>query len=171
MILYFPSLQQTFKTITRTKESILQEKTGLYIISAAIAVLSMTGYQVFIKKIPGDVNPVVSVIAIYLVGLIVCVVLLPFFLPTNQIISQVQKIGWPQIIVGFTIVGIEIGFLLMYRSGWTLSTGYIMTSVAVNIALLLIGLLFFSEKLSAVNVTGVLLCIVGVAMVGFKPEA
>jgi multidrug transporter EmrE-like cation transporter len=83
----------------------------------------------------------------------------------------VQKIGWPQIIVGFTIVGIEIGFLLMYRSGWTLSTGYIMTSVAVNIALLLIGLLFFSEKLSAVNVTGVLLCIVGVAMVGFKPEA
>ncbi|MEY4730305.1 MAG: hypothetical protein RL020_1463, partial [Pseudomonadota bacterium] len=67
----------------------MQEKTGLYIISAAIAVLSMTGYQVFIKKIPGDVNPVVSVIAIYLVGLIVCVVLLPFFLPTNQIISQV----------------------------------------------------------------------------------
>jgi multidrug transporter EmrE-like cation transporter len=113
----------------------------------------------------------VSVIAIYLVGLLVCIVLLPFFLPTNQIIPHVQKIGWPQIIVGFAIVGIEIGFLLMYRSGWTLSTGYIMTSVAVNIGLLLIGLLFFGEKLSVVNVTGILLCIVGVAMVGFKPEA
>jgi hypothetical protein len=30
----------------------MQEKTGLYLISAAIAVLSMIGYQVFIKKNP-----------------------------------------------------------------------------------------------------------------------
>ncbi len=149
----------------------MQEKSGLYFISAAIAVLAMVGYQVFIKKIPADVNPLVSVIAIYLVGLIVCVALLPFFLPTNQFIVHAQKIGWPHIIVGFAIVGIEMGFLLMYRSGWTLSTGYIMTSVAVNITLLAIGLLFFSEALSTVNVVGILLCIAGVTMMGFKPEA
>ncbi len=149
----------------------MQEKTGLYLISAAIAVLSMVSYQVFIKKIPDDVNPVISVIAIYLVGLIICVALLPFFLPVDQFMAHAQKIGWPHLIVGFAIVGIEIGFLLMYRSGWTLSTGYIMTSVAVNIALLAIGMLFFSEKLSTVNIAGVLMCIVGVAMVGFKPDA
>ncbi len=149
----------------------MQEKTGLYLASAAIAMLSMVCYQVFIKKIPHDANPVVSVMAIYVVGLVLCAVLLPFFLNGNSISAEVQKISWPQIIVGFAIVGIEIGFLLMYRSGWTLSTGYIMTSVAVNAALLAIGLLFYNEQMSLINIAGVLLCIVGVAMVGFKQAA
>lgn len=149
----------------------MQDKTGPYLLSAAIAVLSMIAYQVFTKKIPTDINPVVSVIGVYLVGLLLTCALVPFFVPRGELILNAQKIGWAQIAIGVAIVGIEIGFLLMYRHGWSLSTGYIMTSVAVNIALMFIGVLFFREQLTPVNLLGLLLCIVGVAMVGYKADA
>jgi drug/metabolite transporter (DMT)-like permease len=149
----------------------MQEKTSLYLVSAAIAIISMIAYQIFTKKISADINPVVSVIGVYLVALLLTCALVPFFVPGGEFMQHAQKIGWAQIGVAVTIVGIEIGFLLMYRHGWSLSTGYIMTSVAVNIALMIIGVLFFREQLTPVNLLGLLLCIVGVAMVGFKADA
>lgn len=149
----------------------MQDKTGLYLISAAIAVLSMIAYQIFTKKIPADINPVVSVIGVYMIALLLTSALVPFFVPGGEFMQHAQKIGWAQIGVAVTIVGIEIGFLLMYRHGWSLSTGYIMTSVAVNIALMAVGLLFFREQLTPINLLGLLMCIAGVAMVGFKAGA
>jgi drug/metabolite transporter (DMT)-like permease len=142
----------------------MQEKTGLYLVSAAIAVISMIGYQIFTKKISADINPVVSVIGVYLVGLLLTCALVPFFVPRGELMLHAQKIGWAQIAIGVTIVGIKIGFLLMYRHGWSLSTGYI-------IALMIIGVLFFREQLTPINLFGLVLCIAGVAMVGYKADA
>jgi len=66
------------------------------------------------------------------------------------------------------IFGVEIGTLLAYRSGWQISLLSIMVNVVASLMLVLIGGIFFKEKLSLINLLGVVICIVGLVMVNFK---
>ena len=59
----------------------------------------------------------------------------------------------------------------MSRSGWDLSTGNIVTGAIINIALGFIGVFLLKEGLSYLNIAGVLLCIVGVILIGYKSSS
>jgi multidrug transporter EmrE-like cation transporter len=63
---------------------------------------------------------------------------------------------------------IELGFLLMYRYGWNLSTGNLVTGVFINVALVALGLGLLGEKLNAVNLVGIALSILGVALISYR---
>jgi multidrug transporter EmrE-like cation transporter len=43
-----------------------------------------------------------------------------------------------------------------------------MVNVVASLALVLIGLIFFKEKLSLINILGIVICIGGLVMVNFK---
>ena len=64
---------------------------------------------------------------------------------------------------------IELGFLLMYRYGWNLGTGNLVTGVFINLILVGLGVTLLGEKVSVVNAIGIALCILGVALVGYRP--
>lgn len=64
---------------------------------------------------------------------------------------------------------IELGYLLMYRYGWNLSTSNLITGVIINLTLIGIGVMLLGERLSLVNALGVALCILGVVLVGYRP--
>jgi multidrug transporter EmrE-like cation transporter len=64
---------------------------------------------------------------------------------------------------------IELGFLMMYRYGWNLSTGNIITGVVINLILVGLGVTLFDEKVSLINVSGIVLCILGVALISYHP--
>ena len=64
---------------------------------------------------------------------------------------------------------IELGFLLMYRYGWSLSTGNLVTGVFVNIILVGLGAALLGEKISLLNAVGIALCILGVALISIRP--
>ncbi|MEE3228659.1 MAG: hypothetical protein VX237_06115, partial [Chloroflexota bacterium] len=70
--------------------------------------------------------------------------------------------------MAISIILLDIGFILMYRNGWDISTGNLVTSIFTNIALLLIGALLIGDKATPTNLVGVLICIAGVAMIGYK---
>ena len=70
--------------------------------------------------------------------------------------------------MAISVILLDIGFILMYRNGWDISTGNLVTSVFTNIALLLIGALIIGDKATLTNIAGVLICIAGVAMIGYK---
>lgn len=141
-----------------------------FYISAVIATVGTIGYHNLVKKIPEAVDPVVSVIAIYIGVLILGVAILPVIYSGGRVTESLRQLGWVQIGIAVCIVLMELGFILMYRSGWKLSVGNIVTGVVINIVLMLIGILFLKEKLSMINMLGVLMCIVGVAMVGFRAD-
>jgi len=67
-----------------------------------------------------------------------------------------------------SVMMIELGFLLMYRYGWSLSTGNIVTGVFVNISLVGLGIALLGEKISPVNIIGIVLSILGVALISFR---
>lgn len=143
----------------------------MYYISAALAILGTVGYHTLVKKIPATIDPVVSIISIYLGVLILGIVLVPFVYSSQKIMSSVHQLGLVQFGIAICIMLMELGFILMYRSGWDLSTGNIVTGVFINIILLVIGIGILREHLNVVNILGVIVCLGGVAMIEYNIKA
>lgn len=138
--------------------------------SAAIAIMATVAYHFFVKKIPAGINPIVSIIGIYAVVLLLSIAILPFVVEKGAMIDSFRQLNWIQIVLAVVVFGMELGFLLMYRYGWDLSVGNVVTGVVINIVLMAIGVLFLRERLSTLNLVGLIMCIAGVAMVGYRPS-
>lgn len=131
----------------------------------ALVVAANIIYHISQKSIPHGVNPIVSTIVAYGVALIASIALYPFFADGQSMTNQLKEINWSTFAVGIAIVGIEVGFLLAYRIGWNVSFGAIFSNATATILLIPLGLLFFKEKISWVNLTGIALCIAGLWMI------
>lgn len=140
----------------------------IFYLSAALAIFATVGYHTFIKKISPDIHPLVSIVAIYIFVLVLSLAALPFVLTRQDIALHATKVGWVQLGVALAVIGMELGFLLMYRYGWDLSLGNVVTGVFINIVLATIGVVFLKEQLSVINMLGIVMCIAGVAMVGWR---
>lgn len=71
-------------------------------------------------------------------------------------------------ILGFAIVLLELGFLLAYRCGWNVGTASIISTVIVTLLLVPIGLIVFHEGISAKNIVGIILCVIGMIFMNLK---
>jgi len=110
-------------------------------------------------------NPFISLIITYITAIFFSLILLPLY-PTNiTFIGHFKLSLWPSVALGFAIVGLEIGFLLVYRSGWNISSASILSNIMVAIFLLPVGLLMYKESFTKTNVAGVILCIIGLILV------
>jgi len=136
----------------------------IFWLSIALVVGTNLVYHVAQKSIPADTHPLVSVFASYVIALVTTLLLFPFFPVRPSLGQAVRQLRWPTVAVGISIVGIEIGFLLAYRSGWRISLGSTVAAAAVAVLLIPTGLSLYGEKLSAANVAGIALCIAGLAL-------
>ncbi|MGL4611620.1 MAG: EamA family transporter [Trueperaceae bacterium] len=140
----------------------------MFYLSAVIAILGAAGYHFFVKRVPGTLNPLVNNIAVYLVVIVLCFALLPLFPIKDGLVNQLKQLSWLQVALAVTVAMIELGFLLMYRHGWNLSSGSLVTSVFVNVVLVVIGIGLLKESISAVNLLGIALSVVGVALISYR---
>jgi len=76
----------------------------------------------------------------------------------------VSNTNWAVFLLAFSIVGLEIGYLLAYRYGWNVSTAALLSNTCATMMLIPIGLLFFKETHSLINYMGIVICIVGIIM-------
>lgn len=136
----------------------------IYYFSAFIAILGATLYHFALKKLPIGINPIFNVTVIYLGAFLLSLAILPFFGGFQAIKTGYAQLNWVQIALILGVFMIELGFVLMYRAGWNLSTANLITGVAINIALLILGLWLFGEHLSVVKILGACLAIIGVAL-------
>ena len=80
-------------------------------------------------------------------------------------IGNVKSLNWANYVLGCAIIGLEGGYLYMYRLGWSLSVGPIVTYVFLAIALLVIGALFFHEHVGWRQIVGTILCLGGIVLI------
>ncbi len=76
-----------------------------------------------------------------------------------------RQLNWTAIALALAIIGLDLGFILLYRSGFEVSLGALVTQTAAAMLLVGIGLLVFREKLSLANGLGVALCLAGLWLV------
>ena len=140
----------------------------MFYLSAMVAVTGAVGYQFFVKRVPATPNPIVSVMAMYIVILVLGAILLPIFPAEGGFRYHLRQINWIQIALAVCVTMGQLGFLLMYRYGWNLSTGNIVTGVFVNIILVGLGVALLGEKMSLTNAIGIVCCILGVALISLR---
>ena len=63
---------------------------------------------------------------------------------------------------------VELGFLMMYRYGWNLGTGNLVTGVVINIILVGLGVTLLGEKVSIVNAIDIAFCLLGVLLISYR---
>lgn len=137
----------------------------LFYFSIILTILSNLLYHIFQKSISPNINPIFSLMVTYLTAFFTSALLLPFFPNSNSFLSSIKELNWASFALALAIIGLEVGFLLAYRSGWGVGLTAIFSNVAVTILLVPIGLLFFKEKINFSNITGVVICILGLILI------
>jgi len=138
---------------------------------ALALMLAITGqvlYHVTQKSVSAGAHPVVSLMAFYGVAALASLPLFLLFPVSGSLSEELGKLNWAVYAVGASIVLIEIGFLLVYRAGAELSSAFVLTSAAVTICTLLVGLLFFREAVSLTKLAGIALCLAGIGLISWK---
>ena len=83
----------------------------------------------------------------------------------HSLAPQFRELNWANFALGFAIIGLEGGFLWLYRCGWSVSVGPILSYTGLAVALLLLGALLFHEHVGWRQITGTVLCLAGIALV------
>ncbi len=141
---------------------------GLLYFSMLLTIGSSALYHFSQKWIPAGVHPIVSVIVTYTVSLTICLVLLLFMQPKEGFWQAVRQLNWASYVLALSLIGLEIGFLLVYRAGWNIGLAAVLVNVVASLILIPLALWVFHQKLSWVNVAGVLVCLVGLVMLNWK---
>ena len=141
---------------------------SIFYFSILLTIISNVLYHIFLKLLPSGIHPAVALIVAYGSALLVCALYLLFFPPAEGFLSSLRKISWVNVGVGLAITGLELGFILAYRAGWNISLAGIVSASAVAVILLPVGVLAFKERISPINLLGVVLCIGGLVLVNIR---
>ena len=140
----------------------------LFYFSIILTILSSALYHFVAKSTPANVNFTVSLLVTYSVAL--CTLLFTFFFFPIQgsLAAELKKLNWASIALAIAVVGIEFGFLLVYRSGWNLGIAAVLTNVVASLILLPVAIFVFKDKISWVNILGIFVCLAGLVMLNWK---
>jgi drug/metabolite transporter (DMT)-like permease len=133
-----------------------------------LTIVSVTFYQVFQKEISAQVNPFASLIITYLVAIIISLIFWWVYPGGVSILESIKSANYASYLLGITIVGIELGFLLIYRAGWKIGVANIFSSSVSAVLLLFIGMAVYREHLTLTKLLGIGLCIAGLMLLNRK---
>lgn len=137
----------------------------LFYLPVILMIVGTTTYHIAQKSVPGSVNPVFSLVINYLTALAGTFLLIPLYPARTAGAWSLRSVNWASVAVGVSIVGVELAVLLAYRSGWRVSLLSVIGNSASALLLVGIGLAFFQEHLSLRNMSGVILCLIGLALI------
>jgi multidrug transporter EmrE-like cation transporter len=131
----------------------------------ALAVVCTVGYHLVLKLTPAGVNPLLSLMVTYALVTALFGAILLFSPGGFDLKQEARSINWTAIALAVAIVGLDLGFLFLYRGGFEVSLGALVTQSAAALLLLAIGVTVFREKLSVANAAGLALCLAGLWLV------
>ncbi|HZF14744.1 MAG TPA: hypothetical protein VE046_02260 [Steroidobacteraceae bacterium] len=129
------------------------------------AVVATVAYHLVLKLTPAGANPLLSLTVTYVLVTTAFASLYAVMSGGVPLRESLHALNWTAVVLGVSIVGLDFGFLMLYRSGFDVSLGQLVTQSAGALVLLLVGVAFFQEKLSLANVAGIVLCVAGLWLV------
>ena len=139
----------------------------LFYFSITLAICSSALYHFVAKSTPSNVNFTVSLLVTYGVAFFVTILTF-FFFPTDDVVAEFKNLNWASIGLAVAIVGIEFGFLLTYRAGWNLGIAAVLVNVVASLILVPVAIFVFKDKISWINIAGILVCLAGLVMLNWK---
>ena len=140
-----------------------------YIWPIVLVILSNVMYQLCARRMPNSVDPFAALTVTYLVGAAASLLLYLLLRKGGNILEEFSQINWVPFIFGLVIVGIEVGWIFVYRAGWQVSTAPIVQSAIVAVILIILGFLLFKESMTWNKILGIAVCILGLFFINLKP--
>jgi multidrug transporter EmrE-like cation transporter len=145
-----------------------QEDPKMQLLWLGIAIAATVAYHVVLKLTPAGANPYLSLAVTYTVTTAIFALAYVAMPGPVGLKAAFGELNWTALALGVVVVFLDFGFFMLYRGGFDVSLGQLITQSAGALILLLLGVAFFAEKLSLVNIGGILLCIAGLWLINRK---
>lgn len=129
-----------------------------------VVILSNTFYNITMKSTPSDVNPFATLMLTYIVAAIITAIIFVFLVKPSNVVFELSKVNWTSIVLAFAIVGLEVGYVFVYRAGWKISSASVVANIGLACVLLIVGWLLYKEDLSIQQISGIVVCMVGLIL-------
>lgn len=130
-----------------------------------LVVLSNVLYNITQKSTPEDVNGFGALMVTYLLAAAFTAVLFAVTAGIPNIPSELRKLNWTSFLLGAAIIGLEIGYIYLYRAGWKVSAGSVVCNITLAVVLLFVGYFAYHETISLKQILGMVLCSLGLILV------
>ena len=131
-------------------------------------VASFIIYHIAIKALRPDLHPLAFLVGVYIVALVTTIGLWIAFPSLGPTGVRAGDIVWV-VLLGLALVGIEFGFLMAYRNGWTVSVAPTFSNVTLALIMAPIGMVFLKERLGWQGFSGLALCVLGLILMARRP--
>ena len=130
-----------------------------------IVLLSNTFYNICMKSMPSDVNPFGALMVTYLVAAIISALIFVFSVGPSNISVGLSKINWTSVVLALAIVGLEVGYVFVYRAGWAVNTASVVANIGLACVLLVVGYFLYKENVSMQQILGIFVCMFGLILI------
>jgi len=136
-----------------------------YIWPLILVVGANTIYHITAKSAPAQANAFLMLTLTYLVAMVGSFIFYLISSPAKGIVEGLGQLNWTSYVLGVAIIGLEAGYIFLYRAGWKISVGPMVSYAFLALTLIAVGVLFFQEQLAAKQIVGVLLCVGGILLI------
>ena len=130
-----------------------------------VVILSNTFYNICMKSMPGDVNPFAALMITYLVATIISAIIFVFMVGPSNVGVEMSKINLTSVVLALAIVGLEVGYVFVYRAGWAVSTASVVANIGLACVLLIVGYFLYRENVSINQIVGIAVCMFGLILI------
>ena len=132
-----------------------------------IVVVANVLYDVVAKSVPEDINTFVGLMITHFTLIIVNGAIYFAGNGFNDFTNQFSMINWAVIVFALTMVGLDAGYILLYRAGWNISLGTLVCNISLAIAMLIIGGTAFNEIVTGLQIVSVIVCAAGLVLISY----
>lgn len=129
-----------------------------------VIITSNVIYNICAKQTSASVNAFFSLAITY--GVAFLVSLGAFFATAadRNIFHELAKSNWASFVFGLSIIGLEFGYVNLYRVGWKMNVASLTANIGLAVILVVVGYLLYKETLSLRQIAGGLICVVGLIL-------
>lgn len=122
-------------------------------------------YHICAKSTPEKVNAFAALTVTYLVGAAVSAMIFVASAKPANVLTELHRVNWTSLVLGFAIVGLETGNVFLYRAGWKVSAGSVACNISLAVVLLFVGYFLFREQITLRQLAGVAVCAAGLFLI------
>jgi len=130
-----------------------------------VVVGANTIYNISTKSTPANVNAFASLAMTYVMAALSSVVL--FFLTSDSknLLAELAKTNWTTYALGIAIIGLEFGYICIYRAGWKIGVASLVANISLACVLLVVGYFFYKEVITLKQLLGMGVCALGLMLI------
>lgn len=130
-----------------------------------LVVIANVIYDISSKAIPEELNAYAGTTIVYSILAILNLLVFKTLNPASSFFAQWAHVNWAVVTLALASIGLESGYIFLYRAGWNISLGGMVCNILLAMSMLVVGHLLFKETVSLIQYLGVLLCIIGLITV------